>query len=131
MAGGNIDLVRSIYEPWERGDFSVVDWAHPDIEYSIVGGLEPGHWSGVRAMTERSREQLREFDHFRIEVDGCRELDAEQVLVLWQFRGRGKTSGLEPPGTGAYLFHVRDGKVIELAYHVDRERALADLGLEE
>jgi len=99
----NLDLVRSIYADWERGDFSVVDWAHPDIEYSIVGGLESGRWWGVRAMTERSREQLREFDHFRIEVDGCREVDDERVLVLWRFRGRGKASGLEPPGTGAYL----------------------------
>ena len=80
--------------------FSVVDWAHPDIEYSIVGGLESGRWWGVRAMTERSREQLSEFDHFRIEVDGCREVDEERVLVLWRFRGRGKASGLEPPGTG-------------------------------
>jgi ketosteroid isomerase-like protein len=127
----NLDLVRSIYAPWERGDFSQVGWARPDIEYSIVGGLEPGRWSGVSAMTERSREQLREFDHFRIEVDGCREVDEERVLVLWQFRGRGKASGLEPPGTGAYLFQVRDGKVIKLEFHVDRDRALADLGLEE
>jgi ketosteroid isomerase-like protein len=126
----NLDLVRSIYSDWERGDFSVVDWAHPDIEYSIVGGPEPGRWSGVSAMTERSREHLREFDHFRIEVDGCREVDDERVLVLWQSRGRGKASGLEPPGTGAYLFQVRDSKVIKLAYHVDRDRALADLGLE-
>jgi ketosteroid isomerase-like protein len=126
----NLDLVRSIYADWERGDFSSVEWAHPDIEYSIVGGLEPGRWSGVRAMTERSREQLREFDDFRIEVDACREIDEEQVFVLWQFRGRGKASGLEPPGTGAYLFHLRDGKVIELAYHVNRDRAFADLGLE-
>ena len=127
----NLDLVRSIYVDWERGDFAVVDWAHPDIEYWIVGGPEPGHWSGVRAMTERSREQLREFDDFRIEVDGCRELDGERVLVLWRFRGRGKASGLEPGGTGTYLFHVRDGKVIRLTYYVHRDRALADLGLEE
>jgi hypothetical protein len=81
-------------------------------------------------MTERSRDQLREFDHFRIEVDGCRELDDGRVVVLWQFRGRGKASGLEPGGTGAYLFDVRIGKVIRLTYYAHRDRALADLGLE-
>ena len=48
--------------------------------------------------------------------------------------GRGKTSGLELSQIrtqGAHLFHIRDGKVIKLVNYLwDRERALADLGLE-
>jgi ketosteroid isomerase-like protein len=127
----NLDLVRSIYADWERGDLSSTEWAHPDIEYWIVGGPEPGRWCGVRALIQRSREQVREFDDFHIEVDGCRRLDEERVLVLWQFRGRGKASGLEPEGTGAYLFHVRDREVTRLIHYWDRGDALADLGLEE
>jgi hypothetical protein len=51
---------------------------------------------------------------------------------FWEFRGRGKTSGLEAGqirATGAYLFQIRGGKAIRFAYYVDPDRALSDLGL--
>ena len=66
-------------------------------------------------------------------VDDYRELDNERVLVFLHYSGRGKKSGLELGQIGsnvACLFHVRGGKVTKLVLYQDRERALADLGLE-
>jgi ketosteroid isomerase-like protein len=128
----NLALVRSIYTAWERGDFSVADWAHPEIEYVIVDGPSPGRWTGVAGMAGSTRDFMGAWEDFRIEADECREIDEERVLVLDHYSGRGKTSGLEVAqvrAEAASLFQIRDGEVTKLVLYWDRERALADLGL--
>jgi hypothetical protein len=52
--------------------------------------------------------------------------------VLVQFSARGKASGLEIGQIrtgGADLFHVPGGRARRVVLYLDRERALADLGL--
>jgi ketosteroid isomerase-like protein len=133
MSSANLDLVRSLYAAWERGDFSATDWAHPEIEYVLVEGPSPGSWRGVPAMKEAWRDFLGSWEDYRAEVEGYRALDTERVLVLVHGSGRGKTSGVDighlQRRHGANLFHIRDGKVTRLVIYFDRERALADLGL--
>ena len=34
MSSVNLNLVRSIYTAWERGDYRHLEWAHPEMEYS-------------------------------------------------------------------------------------------------
>jgi len=50
--------VRSIYADWERGDFSSADWAHPEIEFVIVGGPAPGNWNRVTELARVWRDYL-------------------------------------------------------------------------
>ena len=134
MSQENVEIVRSICAAWQRGDFTSVKWAHPEIDYAIVGGPAPGSWTGVAGMAEATREALSPWETFRIEVEEYRELDGERVLVLWKFKGRGKASGLETEQlspTGAYLFQIRGGKVIRLSYYADPAQALEAVGLSE
>ncbi len=130
----NLDLVRSIYADWERGDYSSADWADPDIEYVWGDGPTPGRWMGLTAMAAALREFMSAWADLRNIPEAYRELDDERVLVLVNLSGRGKTSEVDLAtmhGTGAGLFHLRDGKVTRYVQYLDRGRALADLGLEE
>ena len=130
----NLDLVRSIYAAWERGDFSSAEWADPEIEVVLVDGPSPQHWKGLAGMAEGWREFLSAWADYRVEADEYRELDDERVLVLISQSGRGKASGLELHqmcSEAAALFHIQDGKAKRFVRYFDRERALADLGLEE
>jgi ketosteroid isomerase-like protein len=133
MASANLELVRSIFAGWERGDFvGSTDWVDPEIEYVIADGPNPGRWTGLAGLWEGFRHFLSTWEELRVEVDEYRELDGERVLVLHHFSGRGKTRGLElgqmRPRT-ANLFQLRGDKVTRLVAYYDRERAFADLGL--
>ena len=132
MSQENVELARSIFAAWERGDYSSAEWAHPEIEFVAADGPTPGRWTGLAAMAEAWREALSAFEDLRAEADEYRALDDERVLVLMHFSGRGKTSGVElgqMSTEGASLFHISGGKVTKLVLYWDGARALADLGL--
>ena len=132
MSQENVEIVRSIYAAWGRGDFSSVEWADPEIEYVIVDGPEPGSWNGRAAMAETMRSILNTWENARIEADEYIELDDERVLVLNHLSGRGKASGLEVgemKRNGAAILQCRDGKVTRYVSYNDRDRVFSDLGL--
>ena len=128
----NLELVRSISEAWERGDFSSADWADPDIEYVTADGPSPGRQTGLAGMAEATRTWLSAWEDVRATVEGYREIDDERVLVLVRFSARGKSSGFEiaqMQPKSANLFHVRDGKITRIVQYLDRDHAFADLHL--
>jgi ketosteroid isomerase-like protein len=128
----NLDLVRSIYADWEHGDFSRDDWAHPEIEYVVADGPEPGSWTGLAGMAEAWRGVSSAGENVRVLAEEYRELDDQRVLVLLDTSGRGKTSGinLHRVRGRAMWFHLCNGKVTRRVVYWDRDRALANLGLE-
>jgi hypothetical protein len=130
VRSANLDLVSSIIEDWERGDYGSAEWADPNIEFVFADGPAPGRWIGPAGMAAANRDWLSAWEDVRQEVDGYRELDDERVLVLHRFSASGKVSGLHTEqirADGAALLQLSRGKVVRLVHYFDRERALADI----
>ena len=133
------DLVRSIYADWERGDFSRADWADHEIEYTQdeFGAFMRASWKGLANMAKGARARIEVFADIGVHADEYRQLDDRRVLVLDRRTGTTKHSGIEfggatrMPTAGAHLFTIQRGKVTALVAYYDRDRAIADLGLEE
>jgi ketosteroid isomerase-like protein len=130
MSSANVELVRSIYAAWERGDFTSAAWAHPQIEFVIADGPSPGRWKGLAETAEGFRSNLIGWNDYRTEAEEYRELDDERVLVLTRGTAGGKAGGRvvgQMRAKGAALYHVSAGKVTRLVYYWNRDRAFADL----
>ena len=125
----NLELVRSIYAEWERGEFNArPEWADEAIEFVVPDGPEPSTRTGMAA-APGVEAFVKLWQDLRFDAEEYRELDDGSVLVVCLMKGRGRGSGVEVDQRRASLFHVRGGKVIRLALYWDRDHALADLGL--
>lgn len=134
MSEENVELARSIVAAWEHSDYNSPGWAHPEIDFRFADGPDPSLWTGISGMSEGWRNFLKAWEGFRLGADEYRDIGGDRVLVLYHFSGRGKTSGAEIgklQTKNASVFHVNDAQVIQLVLYWDRDRALADLGLEE
>jgi hypothetical protein len=131
----NVDLVRSIYADWERGDWSRAAWADPRIEFVIADGPEPTRSTGIAAMAAIWSNRQDVYDEIHVVAEEFRELDDGRVVVLVRNSGRANKSGIAMEQLGdtraAAVFEIDRARVTSLALYWEWRRALADLGLEE
>ena len=134
MSQENVELVRSIHEAWERGDYNSTEGADPAFEWVVADGPEPSSGQGLIGLGQAWGAWLSAWEDLRVGVDEYRDLDDERVLILQRKSGRGKHSGLEigeMHAESATLCHVLGGKVTKIVLYYERKNAFADLGLSE
>jgi ketosteroid isomerase-like protein len=130
MSEVNVAVVREIFSAWARGDFSSVDWADPEIEFTIPGP-DRRIYHGIESMGRAWSEWLGAFDEFGVVAEAFRDV-GDKVVVEQVFRGKGKASGIPiDETTGAAVLTLRDGKVVRFEGYTTVEEARASAGIED
>jgi uncharacterized protein len=132
MSQENVDLARIGYDAFARRDLDAVfELFDPEIEAHDPPEMPDAATHRGHEAVRRDWEQTYDlFEDFSIEVEETLDR-GDDVIVFLRYRGRGRESGAEVEAAMTHVWTVRDGKAIRLRQFLDREKALATLGLSE
>jgi uncharacterized protein len=132
MSKENVALVQSAFAAFIRGDIDAV-LQHCDKDIVITQPAElPGaarHQYGHSGVLEAFAIWPEQWDEYRIEPPRVIADPGDYVVVAARTHGRGKQSGIEVEMEFAFLFALREGKVVEWKIFVTEDQALEAAGL--
>jgi uncharacterized protein len=131
MSEGNVEIVQSIYEALNRGDWEAAPrLTDADFEVTFQRGPNAGTHRGrdsIRAIIEDQREA---FDAWIIEVEQVFD-SGDQVVALIRNRLRPKGTGAEFETRNGHIWTIRNGVALSLRGFPNPEEALKAAGLSE
>ncbi len=130
MSQENVEVLRSGYEAWNRGDRdSAFEYLEQEFEMHLPeGGMNVGIFKGREGVTKLFENYLEVFDSFQMEPEEF--FEAGDQIVVFRTPARGKGSGVEVefrPATSGRC----EGKAARLEIFPERQRALEAVGLSE
>lgn len=130
MSRANADYVRSLVEPWGRGDFSATTaLLCDDVEMSAYLPEGVLVFAGRADVVGFMAEFSAQWQTYRVEVDEVSGLDADTVLVAGRQLGAGATSGLEIAEPVFVVIRLRGEQISGQYWHVDLSKALEAAGI--
>jgi ketosteroid isomerase-like protein len=132
MSQENVEIVRAVYERWERGDFrATLDML--DAHVVLVLGPEfpeAGTYFGIEAVSEYTRGLLEPFTDFTMAAEEVVPAEGS-VLVSVHQRGVGSNSGVPTVLRYFTLWTFRGRSAIRIESFRERQAALEAVGLSE
>lgn len=120
----DLQVLREMYARWAVGDFgSTEEFANevvwtPDI-------FDASDYHGIEAMAAQWRGFLQQFrEGFRIEVKEITPAADGSYVVMQEFEGIGKASGVEIVTRTALLITMHDGKITRMRGFRDADDTL-------
>lgn len=132
MPDDNLEIVRSIYAKWERGDFvAAIGFFDPEITFEtfMPDSKQPVVMEGVDQIEKFMRDWFEQWRAYRVTGEEFRPAGEDKVLVSGRQLATGRQSGVEVVSPAFTVWTFRDGKVIGLSAHYDEGQALEAAGL--
>jgi ketosteroid isomerase-like protein len=131
MSTENVELVRELFELWGNRDYERAgELIDPDVVFLRVGvGDLSGEWRGLSASWAAMVDFMRAWEDLRTELERPVDL-GDRVLAFARQTGRGRKSGVIVEAEIAFLFTLRDDKVVRWEGYWDRAEAMRAAGLE-
>jgi ketosteroid isomerase-like protein len=134
MAQENVEIVRQLFEAFDRGDRAAFErLLAPDVEWHSLAGpiLGMGTFRGREAMLKFWADAEEGIEGFGVSPEEFTDLGNHRVLVVGRFQGRGRSSGVEVNMRVASVYEVRDRMVATVRDYESRDEALEAAGLSE
>ena len=132
MSEENVEIVRRIYDEQIAHPEAVRELYDPNYETDLTdAGPDVGVVLGFDAAEEALRPYWEMFEDFRYEMEDVIHADERQVVTAVRDGGRMKRSKSEVWNRFFHVWTFRNGKVIRISAHLDKNRALEAAGLSE
>jgi ketosteroid isomerase-like protein len=134
MSQRDVDIVRDQYAATNERDFPrAMSYYAEDVELVVHpdASLERGTFRGREAVGEWFGNWFRAFEpDYRFDITEARDLGGV-ILLVASHHARGRTSGAAVHGQVAYLYTVREGKIVRAEFYPSRSEALKAADLRE
>jgi ketosteroid isomerase-like protein len=132
MSQENVEIVRAIYEEWDKGNFRAgLDFYDPYVVYvPPANNPDAGCYTGIESFREFTRDFLGAWTNLSVAAEEFIEAEGS-VVVGTHWRAQGQGSGVDTDLRDWTVWSFRGPKVIRIDQFSEREEALKAVGLSE
>ena len=124
----DVELLRSLFDSWERGDFSRSVEHYADDVYFTTAEPEGRHdGRGPTGIRRWMQQFLGAWEFYSVRVDEIEDLGGGGYHGAGEQYARGKESGTETRMPAHVGVRVEDGKITRLVFSFSRDEAVARL----
>jgi ketosteroid isomerase-like protein len=133
MSEENVEVIRTAYDAFERGDLDAVSQLQsPAIEWQTsVEDPDAATHRGRAAVRRYIEGYMETFPGLRAELEECVEAPGDRVLATVRYTGRARASGMEMDWRQWLIYTFKDGLIVRSEEYFDCDQALDAAGLRE